>query len=254
MNGISSSGKSVIGRIVEDLFDKIALQFLGDIPKLRNKKFIIFSSTPNYGLANLFIQSLGNRNPNEIEQDALKSLLNSSYEYIESLKSKTGVNITERIDGLTKQAKIKGTKISEKQVQEIIDEEMEKAKSNLKSIAEFESTKIRNIGTMLDIGKVSASAGESDPNCFFIVLKDEKTCSECKRLHLNPDGTPRVWKLSELKHGYHKKGDEFPSAWGLHNHCRCTLTYLSSGWGFDDKGKIAFVSLDHDEYQKQRNK
>ena len=37
-----------------------------------------------------------------------------------------------------------------------------------------------------------------------------------------PDGiTPRVWKMSEMGSGYHKKGDSSPKIGGLHPRCRC---------------------------------
>jgi hypothetical protein len=253
MLGISSNGKEAISRVVEDVFDRIALQFIGDIPKLKHKKLLIISGTKNFGLANLFVQAMSNKTLNAIEQDALKSLLDTSFGYIESLKSKTSTNISERIDGLVKEAKLRNDKISEDQVQSVINDEMGKAKSHLKAIAESESTKLRNVGTMMDISRVAASSGDSDPTVFFVVVRDGKTCGECVRLHLNTDGTPKVWKFSELKQGYHKRGEDNPSAFGLHPHCRCTLTYLTKGFGFDNKGRVTFKKPDHDEHKRQNS-
>jgi hypothetical protein len=105
---------------------------------------------------------------------------------------------------------------------------------------------------MMDISRVAAGIGDNDPTVFFVVVKDDKTCNECTRLHLNPDGTPRVLKFSELKQGYHKRGEDNPSAFGLHPHCRCTLTYLSKGFGFK-AGRVAYIREGHDEYAKQRS-
>lgn len=253
MIGISSSGKERINKIVEDMFDSIALQFVGDIPKLKNAKTLVISSKRNFGLPNLFVQAMQNKAPNEIEQDALKSLLDSAFGYVESLKSKTKTNITERIDGLAKEAKLRGTKIDERLVEEILTEEMQKAKSHMKAIAESEATKLRNIGTMMDISRVASNLGDNDPTVFFVVVKDKSTCKECVRLHLMPDEvTPRLWKFSELKQGYHKRSENNPSAFGLHPHCRCTLTYLSKGFGFDQSGKLTYVSEDYNAYDKQK--
>src|ERR1017187_9688042 len=103
MFGISSGGKDALAKIVEDIFDNIALQFIGDIPKLQEKKRLIISSYPNLGLAHLFVQAMKNRMPNTVERDALKSLLTTSYGHIESLKSKTSANVTERLDGLARE-------------------------------------------------------------------------------------------------------------------------------------------------------
>lgn len=253
MFGISSSGKDAIGKLVEDVFDRIALQFIGNIPKLKNKKLLVVSSKPNLGLTNLFVQAMSNKKPNEIESDALKSLLNSAHGYVEALKNKTKSNITESIDGLVKQAKIKGENVSEEDVQAVISEEMRKAKSHMTSIVEAESTKMRNVGSMMDISRVSSNLGESDPTVFFTIVRDGKTCTECKRLHLNDDGTPRVWKLSELKQGYHKRGEDYPSALGEHPLCRCHLTYLVKNFGFDKSGRVTYIGEGHDEHKKQRS-
>lgn len=253
MQGISSYGKENIAKAVEDIFDRIALEFIGQIPKLRHKKHLLISSVPNYNLANLFVQAMANHSPNIIEQDTLKSLLESAHGYIESLKAKTKANITEQIDGLVKEAKIKNQKVTEEQVRSILEEEFRKAKAHLKTIAESESTKIRNIGSSMTIARVASGLGEEDPTVFFVVTKDNVTCKECIRLHLMPDGvTPRVWKFSELKHSYHKRGEDSPSFFGLHPHCRCSLTYLVKGFGFKN-GKVTYLKGDHDEYRKQRS-
>lgn len=77
-------------------------------------------------------------------------------------------------------------------------------------------------------------------------------CSECKKLHLLPDEqTPRVWKMSEVGAGYHKKGDPAPKVGGLHPHDRCTIQTLPPGYGFEG-GRITYIGKDHDEFAKQR--
>lgn len=253
MFGMSSKGKEALALVVENLFDTIALNFLGNIPKLRNKKILAITSRSDFGLPHLFIQAMGNRSPNPLESDVLKSLLDSAHGYIESLKSKTASNITERIDGLAREASLRKEKLKEEDVQAVLDEELGKARSHMVAIAESESTKMRNLGSMMDITRVSADIGDADPTVFFVVVKDQSTCKECIRLHLMSDGsTPRLWKLSQLKQGYHKRGEDTASAFGLHPHCRCTLTYLSQGFGFDEFGKLKYKSQSHDAYSKQK--
>jgi len=252
MFGIKSTDREVLNNIIEDLFDNIALQFIGDIPSLKNKKRLIISGHRNMGLSHLFVQSMKNKAPNELEKDFLKRMLENANGYIESLKERTKSNLSERIDGLVRQSQIQNRNVSESELQEVINEEMKKAKSHLIAIAESESTKLRNLGTMMDISRVASSIGDEDPTVFFVVVKDNATCKECIRLHLMPDKvTPRLWKFSELKQAYHKRGDDGPSVFGLHPHCRCTLTYLSRGFGFDKKGKIKYTGENYDAYQVQ---
>ena len=68
-----------------------------------------------------------------------------------------------------------------------------------------------------------------------------------------PNGSPRLWKLSELSGGYHQRGQDFPSVMLLHPHCRCTMVMVPPGYGFDKKGHLTFVGLDHNELEKQRS-
>jgi hypothetical protein len=253
MFGLSSAGKARIASLVDDMFDRLALQFIGAIPSLRGKKTMIISGRPHFGLPELFVQAMANKPPNELERDALKSLLDTANGYIETLKSKASTNIAERIDALAREASVKNRKFTEEDVQDILSDEMARSKSQMKAIAEAESTKFRNLGTLMNISRISANLGDNDPTVFFIVVRDNVTCEECKRLHLMPDGvTPRLWKFTELNQGYHRRGMNEPSAFGLHPHCRCTLTYLSPGFGFDKNGKLKYHSEKHDAINRQR--
>jgi len=241
MRDLSSANKESIALTVEDLFDKLALEFIGNIPKLRHKKHLIISTKPNYGLANLFVQSLRNTNPNIFESEALKSILDNSLSYIESLKSKTKADILEGIGALAREASLKGESISGEKVQELLHNSLDKARSHMKTIVDTESTKARNIGKALDIKKVGLSAGDMDPRCYFVITRDNVTCKECIRLHLDEDGvTPRIWKFSELKQGYHIRGEDVPSMLLMHPNCRCGLVYLAPGFGFKD-GKLTYI-------------
>lgn len=253
MNGISGSGKDKINAIVEEMFDNLAYKLVGGLPKLQEAKRLFISTENHLGLANLFIQAMANRQPNQIEKEVLRSLLESAHGYIDGLKSRTRSNVTERVDGLARQSQLRKVKMDESHIRSAITEELDKAKSQMMAIVEAESTKLRNLGTLMDVSRVASSIGDEDPTVFFIVIKDNVTCKECIRLHLMPDQvTPRLWKLSELKQGYHKRGEDSPSAFGLHPHCRCTLAYLTKSYGFDSKGKIKFSGLGHDAFAAQR--
>jgi hypothetical protein len=250
--GISSSGKEQIAATVEQMFDSLALQLIGDIPQLKNAKRLVISSKRNFGLSHLFVQGMKNKVPNEIEADVLKSLLQSAFGYVESLKNRTKSNVTERIDGAIKEAKLRNEPVRENVIQDILAEEMSKAKSQMIAITEAEATKLRNIGTAMDITRVASDLGDSDPTVFFVMVRDGSTCRECLRLHMLSDLiTPRVWKMSHLKHGYHKRGEDNPSMFGIHPGCKCVLTYISNGFGFNEQGKVSYIDQDYRAYDKQ---
>ena len=251
MYGISSSGKEAIELAISKMFDSLAYKLLGNIPKLRNKSPYFGSNSP-FSLAHIFIQAIGGKEPNHFERDVLRSILNSSHGYIEGLKNRTSSNVVESIDALVKEAKTRRSHVSTSQLAELMSQEMEKARGQLKLIAEAETTKTRNMGHTMEIAGKAKEQGVEDPTVFFIIVRDGNACSECVRLHMMPDGvTPRAWKMSELSMGWHKRGDDRPSACGEHPFCRCSLSQLPEGWGFKN-GFVSFISLEHDEYKEQR--
>lgn len=126
---------------------------------------------------------------------------------------------------------------------------------NVKTIVETESTRARNAGTLDSVTKIAAVMGVADPVVYFVIVRDQHVCSECVGLHqLNGTlaGPPKVYRLSEVGHGYHKRGESNPKLGGLHPHCRCSMVYLAKGFGFSPAGLVTFISPEWDEYAKQR--
>jgi hypothetical protein len=253
MHGIHSSTSESIKRVVDDLFDKSALRFLGHIPKLHHKKHTLIGFESLMGLSYLFLQAMNNRYINNVEQDVLKGLLTGAYSYINVLKEKTSNDIVQKIEGIARKTRASGEKIPQEELNGIIQEELNKAKSKLEAVLAAESTKTRNLGSVMEITREAAQKGEKDPVVGFAVIRDSSTCPVCIKLNLMDDGvTPRLYRLSELSAGYYKRGDKTPSLIGNHPHCRCTPFYVPSDWGFDKKGHISFIGIGHSELEKQR--
>ena len=128
------------------------------------------------------------------------------------------------------------------------------ATNDVKRMVETEVTGVRNAGSIDGIVKVNTLAGVGDPVVYFVSVNDSHRCSECTKLHTLDDGlTPRVWKMSEVEAGYHRRGSGRPSMKGLHPHCRCSLCTLMPGFGFDHAGRATFVENGHDELAAQRS-
>lgn len=254
MKGLSEGGFKSIEKLIKTKFDIISLRFLGIIPTQSQQKSIIFK-TSRQSLISLFLQALGTRDPNKLEERSLKTMLRLANGYMNTLRDKTSLKVASEVDSYLKNQHMKDKPVSMKKVNEIIDKEMDKAKNHVKLIANAESNKAINTGTALQISKMAKQSGEKDPTVFFVVIDDSRTGFYEYILHLLPDRkTPRVWKLSEIQAGYYKDGDQYPSVSGLHPSCRCKLTYLAEGWGFDEDGKIAYISKGHDEFKVQREK
>jgi len=196
-----------ISSIIDTLFSEMTKDFLGFNPK--NKRI----SKQNNNLVKLFLTGLGSENINTEERNILKTILSSTYDYVDSIRSKTKARINSRLSGLENDYKKRETPISSNKIRAIIGEELSTAGSSMLLTVNSEATKIRNISTAMKIEKIANSKGESDPYVFFIVTLDERTAREPeKTLHIIKGTTiPRVWRLSEITGGHYKKGDKTPA-------------------------------------------
>lgn len=67
-------------------------------------------------------------------------------------------------------------------------------------------------------------------------------CKHCLRLHLGPDGKPRLFRLSTLEsHGSNvgvKTANWRAVVGPVHPHCQCQLIRVPEGWGFNEEGDL----------------
>lgn len=78
--------------------------------------------------------------------------------------------------------------------------------------------------------EIKNRSDENDPYVYKVPIRDEKLCPNCKKAYLNSDGTPKIFKLSELEENGSNIGlkpvEWKPTLSQLHPHCRCLLQYL----------------------------
>jgi hypothetical protein len=67
-------------------------------------------------------------------------------------------------------------------------------------------------------------------------------CKHCIRLHIGPDGQPRIFKLSTLEeHGSNvgRKQNDWQVVVGpIHPNCVCSMISVPKGWGFNEEGDL----------------
>lgn len=173
--------------------------------------------------------------------------------YMDSHQEAAQAAVTRVVDGVVRGAKGVMTPEVRGALRDALEGVLTRLTAVVERVANTEATAARNLGSLEAVGQIAAARGDRDPTVYFVVVRDGYLCEECKRLHMLEDGvTPRVWKLSELDRGYHKRGGPAPSVLGLHPNCRCTQTILLPGYGFGAGGGVRFVAPDHDEYARQR--
>lgn len=250
MTPLSESAIALIHKAVDKLFDRAKSRFIGKIPK-GTAKGIIVSLKPDLSVPGLFnlASEIEKVKPNK---SLAQSLINIGVGYLDSTKEKAKAKIVQEMQSFLMDNPDK-TEELQQELSKQLDGLMESLGSDVKRIVETETTTARNMSILDGITKVNLSVNIKDPNVFFIIVKDGKACDECVRLHLLEDKTtPRVYKLSEVGSGYHKRGDSSPKASGLHPHCRCVISTLMPGFGFSSSGTVEYKEPGWDEYKHQK--
>lgn len=251
---LSNTAEKLIDKAVERLFERIKARFLGaDYVRRLGGKHLGFSFIPELNVPSLFGAAAREEgvNPNE---DLLGGLLKIAGSYLDAQKEKTKARTVHQVQAFLNDAARKGVRTD---VETVLGGHMAKVfgdvTKDVKRILETETTIARNVSIHDAIGRIGAATQQDDPTVFFVTVRDQHRCDECTKLHVQPDGvTPRVWRQSELGAGYHKVGDPNPKIGGLHPHCRCVLTILMPGYGFDKGGKVTYIIPGHDEFAIQR--
>lgn len=236
--------------LVEELFDKVRARFLG--PRILGGKRIAITFNPELTLPGVYGASAMEERVRPDSQ-TMHGLAKVADGYLQAVKEKTKAQVVKAVDSFLQQAHAQGIKTD---VKTVLGGELSKVfgkvTSDVERIVDTELTTARNMGALDGIVKFNASQGIDDPVVYFVTVRDQHLCEECKRLHLLEDGvTPRVWLLSEVGHNYHKRGEGNPKVGGLHPHCRCSMVTIMQNYGFKNGG-VAYIGRDHDEFKRQR--
>lgn len=246
MPKLSSSIVKTIEERLDDLFDRVKVKFLG--PQSVARKLYISYNRPLSmpGLYENAVHSAGGIP----DKDGLNVLLRTAANYLDATKLRAKGKIIKAVTAAVRNSENQeiGEHL-EAELKSILDT----VTSDVRRIIDTEAQQARGTGSLDGIVRSTASLGIEDPVVFFVVVRDKSLCDECKRLHLLDDNkTPRVYYLSEVGHGYHKKGDNGPCVNGLHPHCRCSLTTLLPGYGFTDAGRVTWKASNYSEIDNQR--
>lgn len=241
--------KSAIAKIdaaIDSLFDKVKLRLLG--PRSVDKKLYI-SFNRDKSLPGLY-EAAHVEERGMPDREVLDQLMRTAANYLDSVRHKAKAKTTVAIQQFMHES-------PDADVHTVLGGQLSdlygSLKADVRRIVDTEAQNVRSVGSLEAIARANASVGIEDPYVFFVVVRDDRLCDECKRLHLMPDGrTPRIWRMSDLGYDYHKKGEDTPKVGGLHPHCRCSMTTLMPGFGFDKSGMTVWKGEKHDEYARQQ--
>lgn len=248
---LSKGGTKLVHRAVDNLFDKMMERLFGWKPD----KTISITHRADLTLPSLY-QAAARSEGSMPDATTENSLMSVAQSYLEAQREHAKATVVKDVNSFLSEAKAKGVTLDVPTVLGgTLSKTFEKISSDMHRIVDSEAQNGRAMGTLEGIVKINAQSGIDDPNVYFVIVRDDHVCKECLRLHQlhgTLDGPPRIWKLSEIGHGYHKRGDFAPKIGGLHPHCRCSLATLMPGYGFDGAGQVTYKKVGYDEYEEQR--
>jgi hypothetical protein len=254
---IPKTGIKAIDQAIEALFNRLKARFLN---KKYEPKKIRFSVTgfdkpvqhrKDFNLPTLFAQAAQDQGfkPNEKLQEAV---VGGVEQYLDAYQELAKAKVKQAVQAVLSDAEASKEEINlPKVLKQELRGVMETVKKDVSGVVDNELGRAKNLSTLDSISKANAVLNIEDPTVVFIGPNDAYTCKDCKRLYYLEDGTPRVWKISELKGGYGKHNCTQPSTGGQHPHCRHSMSTMMPGFGFKGS-KIEYIEPGYDVWKDQR--
>lgn len=247
---IGEAAIRVIEKAVDLAFDRAKARILG--PQAVSKRVAI-GFLRELSLPGLF-ESAAREEGYKPDAPTLQQLLKIAGGYIDATRETVKSRTIKEVTAFLQEAHASGVRTDLKTVLGgKLTEVFGDAVVSMRRIIDTEANNVKNVGILDGIVRINGATGIEDPMVYWVGVNDASRCEECWRLYTMPDRmTPRVYRLSEVGHGYHKKGEDQPKLGGCHPNCRCTMASIMPGYGFVG-GRIAYIGKDHDEFAKQRH-
>lgn len=249
---LNSQQRAAIDAEVDELFDALLTRLLGH--SFTGKRLFI-GFTHDLTLPGIF-EAAVNEEGGRVDGELLSGIAEVAEDLINKYRAQAKADTKRRIQGLyhdVDQGRLKVEDLGSAIGGQMADL-WSRTKTAVQTVVASETQHAQTMGVKEGIDQVNDALGIDDPIVCFIPVKDEDLCDECRRVHLLPDGfTPRVFKESEVSTSYHKRGEEVPSIHLMHPHCRCAMTTILPGFGFDAQGRVTWVHSDHREYDYQHS-
>lgn len=230
------------------LFDRLSGSVFGpDFIHPRKDKNIFVNFKPHVSLPGIYTMSAGEElaTPNK---EVLDSLVHIAHGYIESQRHVTKAQVINAVTSfLSGNKKADLATVLGGQLAGIYT----KLQQNVVKIVASESNTYKNLGLLEGIIKANMLQGIEDPTVAFIGPNDSHVCEECRKVLYTTFPVPKAFKLSEVKTGYHIRGEMSPSMSGIHPQCRHTLVTLLPGYGLDESGHIKYFSKNYNVLDEQ---
>jgi DNA topoisomerase IB len=111
--------------------------------------------------------------------------------------------------------------------------------------------------TAMQEGVADGIRKEHGGEAYVSKIPQPDACKYCLKLHIGPDGHPRIFKLSTLEANgtnFGKKAADWQAVVGtVHPHCQCQLVRVPKGWGYDEEGILVPGGKGGKHYESEKD-
>jgi len=215
---LPQSTEKLIARNIDEIYERLKQRLFGFFyePKIN----LGVKSDKTLSLPGLYASAYADSGAtNKPSIDAMRALTSVAESYINSAAEKTKAKaISSVIDALSS-AQNQEDFNYENELNSALLNVFDQAHGDTKKVVETELQRTKTVGLQQGILDVLKDQGFDDPTVAFLTRQDAMVCKYCKMFFVNDDGTPKVYKLSELGSGFLDRKSPKPILPPVHPNC-----------------------------------
>lgn len=196
---IPKSSVNLISKGIDSIFEDLKKRLLGSF----YTQGIFDAHNKSLSLPGIYVSSYisgGSRKTPDTQN--IQNLATSTESYIDAISAKFKAKTFAEIEQQLSEA-------PEADFEQMLNDALaaifDKAQSEAKQVIETELHRAKTIGINDSVTEFAKEQGDDDPTVYALTRMDAKVCKFCKDLYEHTDGTPRVYKLSELSSAFFVK-------------------------------------------------
>lgn len=233
MKRLHDSTKEILNKEISKVFERLKIRLLSPMYRPSDKFKEQLKHDKVLSMPGLYLSAYQDASAEtRPSMSALEGLVRAAENYLNVQEQKAKDKAIASVEQALNNAQTKENYNYQVELNQALLNAFDQVQGSTKQVLQTELQRAKTIGLQEGTLDLMERYGIDDPTVAFLTRKDNFVCKWCKEFYNLPDGTPRTYKLSELKSGYFNPKDPQPHLAPLHPNCFLT----DSGNVLTDKG------------------
>lgn len=211
---LPKTSMNLISKGIDSIFDDLKQRLLGSFA---SKQDFLNNNNKYLSLPGIYTSAYISGGSRKAPDSQKLSNLSASVEsYINSISEKFKARTFAEIEQKLSETNLEDF---EQSLNNTLIEIFDKAQGEAKRVIETELHRVKTIGVNDSTVEFAKEQGDDDPTLYFLTRMDAKVCRYCKEMYEHSDGTPIVYKLSELSGAFFDRKNPTATLPPVHPHC-----------------------------------